>query len=559
MTAGNGPGVVFALARGDYLERIRRPAFLVTLAFMIYAAYVFLPPAGSGYLTLDIHGYRPIYNSAGVAALLALLANTFIALAGFYLVRGAVERDRLTGVGPVLAATPLGRLAYLLSKLASGFAVLASMMAMLWLAGAALQLVQAEARNIDPIALAGPLLAFCLPTMLVIASIAVAFDCLPVLRGGFGNVAYFVLWCASLGLTISAGGLSGALGDPYGSNAILTSIIARAGEEYPRVAFGDHDFSFGFHILGAGKRAYPSLIHWNGVHWTWEILAARLMWIGIALLAVAVCAPAFDRFSDVTALDGARARFRRREWGRSSGSRSPEADGPPPKSIAPAAEMPASSGTRALHVHDLTPPRVGSALGPLIVAEWKLLVRPRPLAWKLAALGLAVAGCFVPLGPASAFVVLAAWIWPIFAWSELGMRERRFGTGPVLFSVPRPVLRPLLAAWFAGFAIALLLVAPVAARSVLAGHAAGGAGLVVGAAFIPAMALACGAWTGGSKLFEVLYLLLWYIGPLNHVPTLDYTGNISGTPDPAAVVGFASAALGLLGAAALARLRALAE
>jgi hypothetical protein len=47
-------------------------------------------------------------------------------------------------------------------------------------------------------------------------------------------------------------------------------------------------------------------------------------------------------------------------------------------------------------------------------------------------------------------------------------------------------------------------------------------GLVVGAFFIPAFALACGAWSGGSKLFEALYVVLWYIGPLQPVPALDF-------------------------------------
>jgi len=193
---GSYGGLLVRLARGEALERMRRPAFLVALAFMIYAAYVYLPHAGSSYLTVDIHGHRPRYNSAGVGGMLALLANTFIGLAGFYLVRGAIQRDRETGVGAVLAATPLTRLAYLLSKLLSGFAVLASMMAMLWLAGGVLQLILGEDRRLDLVALLQPLLLFCLPAMLMVAAVAVAFDSWPLFRGGFGNVAYFILWMA---------------------------------------------------------------------------------------------------------------------------------------------------------------------------------------------------------------------------------------------------------------------------------------------------------------------------------------------------------------------------
>jgi hypothetical protein len=48
---------------------------------------------------------------------------------------------------------------------------------------------------------------------------------------------------------------------------------------------------------------------------------------------------------------------------------------------------------------------------------------------------------------------------------------------------------------------------------------------LVGALFIPSFALALGVWSGTSKLFEILYLLIWYIGPMNHVPTMDYLGS----------------------------------
>ena len=49
-----------------------------------------------------------------------------------------------------------------------------------------------------------------------------------------------------------------------------------------------------------------------------------------------------------------------------------------------------------------------------------------------------------------------------------------------------------------------------------------------GSIFIPSLALASGVWSGTSKLFEILYLVIWYIGPLNHaVPELDYIGTTS--------------------------------
>jgi hypothetical protein len=45
-----------------------------------------------------------------------------------------------------------------------------------------------------------------------------------------------------------------------------------------------------------------------------------------------------------------------------------------------------------------------------------------------------------------------------------------------------------------------------------------------GALFIPTLALALGVWSGSSKLFEVVYMLWWYAGPINRVDILDFMG-----------------------------------
>jgi hypothetical protein len=44
------------------------------------------------------------------------------------------------------------------------------------------------------------------------------------------------------------------------------------------------------------------------------------------------------------------------------------------------------------------------------------------------------------------------------------------------------------------------------------------------ALFIPSLALALGVWSSSNKLFEVLYMVLWYVGPVNQTPYLDFMG-----------------------------------
>jgi hypothetical protein len=52
---------------------------------------------------------------------------------------------------------------------------------------------------------------------------------------------------------------------------------------------------------------------------------------------------------------------------------------------------------------------------------------------------------------------------------------------------------------------------------------------LIGALFIPTFALALGVWSGSGKPFEILYTLLWYVGPLHAIPQLDFMGSAPAT------------------------------
>jgi hypothetical protein len=105
----------------------------------------------------------------------------------------------------------------------------------------------------------------------------------------------------------------------------------------------------------------------------------------------------------------------------------------------------------------------------------------------------------------------------------------------LVFSIAHPLRRQLPACWLAGVTVAGLTGLGPALRLLLARGGAGLEAWTVGALFIPTLALALGVWSGSSKLFEVVYTLLWYAGPANQVAPLDYMGATrmspqSGTP-----------------------------
>lgn len=44
---------------------------------------------------------------------------------------------------------------------------------------------------------------------------------------------------------------------------------------------------------------------------------------------------------------------------------------------------------------------------------------------------------------------------------------------------------------------------------------------------IPSFALASGVLTKTNRTFEILYMIIWYLGPLNKMPFLDFLGSKS--------------------------------
>ena len=86
----------------------------------------------------------------------------------------------------------------------------------------------------------------------------------------------------------------------------------------------------------------------------------------------------------------------------------------------------------------------------------------------------------------------------------------------------------------------------MALRSIIAGETYRVAAWVAGALFIPSLALALGTWGRTSRLFEIIYLFWWYIGPVNAVPPADYTGMVEGAATPTLIAFYGLAAIVLL-------------
>ena len=524
---------VLALARGDFLERVRRHGFLVTLGITVWAARAALPPRGSSYVTVRVGAHRALYNSAGVGSMVALLTGVFLTLIGFYLVKGAVERDRRTGVGEILAATRMTRLTYVLAKALSNAAVLLVIAGVMLGVAGAMQLVLGEDRRLDLLALAAPFVLLTLPAMLVVAAVAVVFEMLPGLRGGFGNVVYFLLFTLAMATGIPEGPRVLPIGDPAGVRVVLPSLERACARAYPDFKVGSGDLSVGITATPVARRVTP--FTWDGVPWTPLAVGERSAWVAVALGITLLAAGLFDRFDSARALAG-RGSPRRRV-----------------PSATPAPEP--AVGVAAPHRSSGALPEVTRAerLAPLLASELRLLLKGVSRWWLLVALALALLCLALPLAAVRSVIVAFAAVWPILLWSAMGWREARFGADALLFSAPRPLRRQLLAAWLAGVMLAVGVTGTYALRLALAGDASSLLGWLAGVLFVPSFALASGVWTGSGKLFEIAYLVLWYVGLLNHVPALDYFGTMAEARGAHAA--FLAAALALLALAYAGRAR----
>ncbi len=500
--------ILYHLARADFYERTRRFSFLVTLAGVILIGVlvnngtIFLS-LGSIEPNLYPSSYRGELNSAWIGTMTVLVLNLFLGLFAYYLVSDCIKRDIRTGVGQIIATTPISRAEYLIGKWISNCLVLYVLVLILAAAAAIMVLLQGKA-GLDLGALLLPFFAVGLPFMALVAALAVAFESVPWLRGTVGNVIYFALWMG-VGVPSLKGGMElPLLKDPLGIDVFRASLYAGANAAFPNEAIG------ALGITGFVDAQYK-VFDWLGLAWTPGIVAARWLWAVIGLGLILLSAIWFARFNPSR-----------------EGLRRAPAD---PDEGREAEQVARRKWSLPRVLPDLSPAVSRLAQANLILgvlfAELRLLLNGRRWWWWLGIAGLNIAILVCPLTITKFYLLPVAWLWPLPIWSEMGNRERKNNTDQMVFSSARPVLRQLPAAWLAGVLVTMLFGISGVVVFILNGDLAGLAGWIGAVIFIPTLALALGVFSSGSRVFEVIYLFMWYMGPYQKIPVFDF---ISGTP-----------------------------
>jgi len=506
----------WAQVRAELTMRLRSFATPIAIVAYLAAAFFWVPdPNGrAASLSWDLPGGRvqaPLYGAGYVGFALAVLSCVFLALGGFYLVAGSVKRDRRSGVGAILAATPLSKAAYLGGKLAANFAYLFVLDVVGLLAGL-LAFLRWGTGAFSLTAFAGPYFLMTIPAIAAVAALAVLFDVTPVLRSRGGLVLWFFVFLFGLvklpldlaGIDMDSGAPTRADTRPLFDPAGLASDQFIVRKTLPPDVRGVS--------IGHITRTQPiERVPWSGVPVTAELVAIRALNLAFLVVPFGLAVLLFDRF------DPARGRKRARPAG-------------------PFARLTARLRRREEAVEDdagaivrraapLTPVTPRPSAASAILAEARLIWESASwIKWPLAVSAI-LAGLLPGNFAQGIFLLLLV---PVI--SEVAAREDLAGTRALVFSQPGVPRSPVLWKTAALGLFVLMIGAPMAVRDAFASPARGLA-CVAGLAAIALAASGLGALSSGGKLFTGLYVVVWYMG-MSGAPFADFTASLGDKPEP---------------------------
>ncbi|MEO8365065.1 MAG: hypothetical protein ABI538_02545 [Pseudoxanthomonas sp.] len=498
-----------AIMLADLRERTRSTRFWVVLALVGVATWWCFPALQTGKVAVGVDGTRGYYSSAWAGLSLGLMYSTLLAWLGFYLVRGTLVRDFDTRVWQLLVTTPMTRRGYLLAKWTSHMAVFTLVMVLGLVVGFVAQWVHAEDRTLDVVELLKPMLVLSMPALTLTAFFAVLFDMVPRLRRTGGNVLFFFVWLLLFSITginmdpsHSEWARQTWLSDPSGMTLIQRNLQVQLAQIAP--ALDASSMSVGVSTMDDGAKLFA---------WTrWEValrdIAGRLLWVLAAVIGILLLAPALDR---------AAARTSRQQVGANH------------------------AGRRLAWLDRLLNPLQRSALGLLLSAELRLVLRQRRWWWWLAIASAWAVQLFAPTKIAGIAAVVA-WMISLDILARGILREREARTAALLFTAPQSINRLLLARTATALGITGSAVLPMLLR-LIASAPATAAILLLVAANVALAGLAMGALCRSARPYELMMAMLAYagiqgLGPLA-VPAVEGTllvGHLVALPLLAAIL-----------------------
>lgn len=484
-------------------ERFRRNSTLLFL--LVHVVYFFLPfPASVRY-----RNARGLYTSGYAGAFTAERIHWIFALMAFHVIRSSIEEDRLSGMGELLASTPVKKATYLLGKLLGSFSYSCMLLVVVYLLALVSQVIRAEA-PLRPVSLAWPFVLFTIPAIIFTTGIGLTMSIVPVVDQWPGDVLFVVVFLLNRNV---AKRLSGS--------SILTDSILAYLDQNPSA----------FTIAGREKAFY-----WPGMPVAWSVIWPRLGWILLGIGVTMAASLIFDRFR-------VSPRGRWRIFARDIQSRTIKSLPTRESFVVALPKSPVRKNDRILR-----------ALLTALVAEI-LLTLKRRWWYLLGCIGVTISAFFVSREALNLYLIPLTLLLPISVIADLGYREEREGTSELVFIAPyNRILYPLWK-WSSGFVLTSLALTGPLFIHIAGGRLASALALIIGIDFVVSMAVSLGILTGGYRVFVTAYVFLWWVlvtGMNRHPPLwLDWSSLWYGGKYPLVAALYLLLSIGLIGLAAL--------
>jgi hypothetical protein len=254
------------------------------------------------------------------------------------------------------------------------------------------------------------------------------------------------------------------------------------------------------------------LFEWQGVKWTWALVLQQFSLYLAALVLIPVASVLFHGFREA---DYRTSRHANRRKGQT-------------EEVIPGQDFQSEEerSDSRVHVTILSSVAVRDSFTALVLAEWRLMMKSASPVWLAMAAGLFILGLAVPAAASAEWMIWpVTWLWPLVLWSGMGSREARCGVQYLVASSPRYATRQLSALWISGVMLTCITGGGLLIRMLLEGDIGHTLNFAAAAILIPSLALACGVLTKGSRTFEVVYLMIWYLGPFNKMAYLNFLGS----------------------------------
>nr|WP_240522711.1 hypothetical protein [Bacillus pseudomycoides] len=482
---------LFYFIKNNLIRQMRSYPFLIVIGLTIFLGYACVPAASAGYEIFYLGGVRGIYNSNWLGGMGAMTSTLFIWLLGFYMLRSQISDDQQLGVGQLIAASPISKFQYIFSKTISNFIVLVVIETVFIIAFMVMQFIRGEDLSFQLGGYLYPLFYIVFPSLLLLAAFTTFFDVFPGLKGVVGNIVFFFLWVL---LAIMSFEMSNRYLDVFGLGIIRSDMIHDAMREYEFLR-GTNGGGFGYNPVEGKIKTF----HWDGLTWDAEMLVTSLVWIRMAMLLIWLTSLVFNRFLTFTKV---KEKIREAEGNK--------------KTIA------VNEQNHNSFIFTSITKTKSISMFRLIKAELSIMLKGFTIWWYVIAIGLIAFGLICPVDISKGWLPIII-IWPIAIWSQMMTREKYYGTDQIIISSCSPLYK-FFATWISGVIVGLIISSGLIIQFILIEDISFLFSWLSGIVFIPTLALVFGVWSRTHKLFEVVYILLWYLGPVNHLPYVDFLG-----------------------------------